>query len=255
MIVTGNGWTLYRGDATERALAKVTFDHLITDPPYEDAAEGPSPHTSARRQVRKGEIIDLAIPFAAITPKLRALVGKFAGRAARWSLVFCQAEGLHEYIGAFRAHGADYVRSIAWVKPDGAPQFTGDRPAQGFETIAVAHRSGSKKAWNAGGKRGVYTHNVQPGGRGGLLRPTQKPIALMADLVRDFTDPGETVFDPFTGSGSTGVASIRLGRRFYGVERDASAFDLAVERLRAEERHLDLPAARAGQLPLLPPVA
>lgn len=255
MIVTGEGWTLYRGDATERAIGKVAFDHLITDPPYEDAADGPSPHTAARRQVRKGEIIDLAIPFAAITPKLRALVGKFAGRASRWSLVFCQAEGLHEYTAAFRAHGADYVRSMAWVKPDGAPQFTGDRPAQGFETIAVAHRRGVKKAWNAGGKRGIYTHNVQPAGRGGLLRATQKPIALMLDLVADFTSPGETIFDPFTGSGSTGVAAIRLGRRFYGVERDGSAFDLAVERLRAEERHLDLPAARAGQLPLLPPVA
>lgn len=83
------------------------------------------------------------------------------------------------------------------------------------------------------------------------VHPTQKPIALMLELVSLFTDPDETILDPFTGSGTTGVACLRLGRKFIGIEKDPTYFALACERLRAEEQGSTLQAARAGQLPLL----
>ena len=69
---------------------------------------------------------------------------------------------------------------------------------------------------------------------------TQKPVALMSALVRDFTDPGELVCDPFAGSGTTGVACIRLGRRFIGWERDPKYFAVAVKRLTAARGQLRL---------------
>jgi hypothetical protein len=81
--------------------------------------------------------------------------------------------------------------------------------------------------------------------------PTRKPVALMCELVGLFTDPSETILDPFAGSGTTGVACLRLGRRFVGVERDVRYFEIACERLRAEELGSTLDASRAGQLPLL----
>jgi DNA modification methylase len=61
--------------------------------------------------------------------------------------------------------------------------------------------------------------------------PTQKPVALMEDLVKTYTDPGETVLDFTMGSGSTGVACANTGRRFIGIERDDKYFAIASERI------------------------
>lgn len=59
----------------------------------------------------------------------------------------------------------------------------------------------------------------------------QKPLRLMTQLVEDFTDVGELVFDPFAGAGTTGVACIELGRDFAGCEENPRHFAIAHERL------------------------
>lgn len=61
--------------------------------------------------------------------------------------------------------------------------------------------------------------------------PTQKPVDLMAYLIRTYTNPGETVLDFTMGSGSTGVAAIQEGRRFVGIEKDAGYFEIAQRRI------------------------
>jgi DNA modification methylase len=68
----------------------------------------------------------------------------------------------------------------------------------------------------------------KPGGR---FHPTQKPVKLMRTLVLSYTLPGETVLDPFAGSGSTGVAALRCGRKFIGVELDETIAATARKRL------------------------
>jgi predicted RNA methylase len=70
------------------------------------------------------------------------------------------------------------------------------------------------------------------------LHPAQKPVDLMEYLVLQMTDPGDFVFDPFSGSGSTAVACINTGRRFTGYEIDAKRFDVACQRI---DRELDRP--------------
>lgn len=65
--------------------------------------------------------------------------------------------------------------------------------------------------------------------------PTTKPLALMRRIVEDFTDPDDLICDPFAGSGTTGVACIRLGRRFIGWEKDPAYFEIACRRLRGDE--------------------
>lgn len=69
----------------------------------------------------------------------------------------------------------------------------------------------------------------------------------MLDLVADFSDAGETILDPFAGSGTTGVAALRLGRHFLGAEMDAAYHAIAVERLAAEASGTTLQAARMKQ--------
>ncbi|ODP39368.1 cytosine methyltransferase [Sphingomonas turrisvirgatae] len=66
------------------------------------------------------------------------------------------------------------------------------------------------------------------------FHPTQKPVDLMEYLVRTFAQEGEVVLDFTMGSGTTGVAALRAGRRFIGIERDPKHFETACMRLRIE---------------------
>jgi site-specific DNA-methyltransferase (adenine-specific) len=70
----------------------------------------------------------------------------------------------------------------------------------------------------------------------GTVHPTQKPVDLMAYLIRTYTDPGETVLDFTMGSGSTGVACAETGRNFVGIEMDAGYFATAHDRIESAYR-------------------
>jgi len=66
---------------------------------------------------------------------------------------------------------------------------------------------------------------------GGKLHPTQKPIQLMKWCLGFFPN-AKTILDPFMGSGTTGVACVKLGRKFIGIEIDSGYFDIACKRIR-----------------------
>ena len=84
--------------------------------------------------------------------------------------------------------------------------------------------------------------------------PCEKPITLMAHILDVSTRQGQTVCDPFMGSGSTGVAALTLGRKFIGIERDSEWFDAAcsrMEQIQRQPRLFDEPKPKAEQLNLL----
>jgi site-specific DNA-methyltransferase (adenine-specific) len=233
-VVHGECYSLYCGDAVTLVPLLSGYDHCITDPPYEAQA-----HTATRRTraVLEGRTPYAEIDFAPITPTQRRLFGTLR---CRWVLAFCQVEAVGTYETLFGR--TKYKRACTWVKHDSAPQFTGDRPAQGTESIACAWLAPGRSAWNGGGKRGVYHYGIRDGES--RLHPTQKPIGLMRELVRDFTQPGDVVLDPFMGSATTGKACLLEGRRFIGIEHDAGYFYSACQRLEA--------TARQGQLFAVP---
>lgn len=78
---------------------------------------------------------------------------------------------------------------------------------------------------------------------------TEKPVEVMIDPV-SIARPAGVVLDPFAGSGTTGVAALRQGRRFIGIELDPGYAQVARERLEAEERQMKVADVRAGQLGL-----
>jgi site-specific DNA-methyltransferase (adenine-specific)/modification methylase len=73
--------------------------------------------------------------------------------------------------------------------------------------------------------------------------PTQKPLELLQKWVVQFSDSGETILDPFMGSGTTGVACVNLGRKFIGIELEPKYFDIACKRIEkaiSDQRLLDM---------------
>ena len=92
-------------------------------------------------------------------------------------------------------------------------------------------------------------HSVVSWTSEGREHPNEKPVTLLEALIAKC--PGDLILDPFCGSGTTGVAALRLGRRFIGIEIDPTYAQLARDRIQAEADGSTLKARRAGQLPLL----
>ena len=63
------------------------------------------------------------------------------------------------------------------------------------------------------------------------LHPTQKPVPLFEYLIKTYTNEGETVLDNCMGTGTTGVACVKLNRNFIGIEKDQTYYDIAKERI------------------------
>lgn len=238
--------TLYHGDALD-ILPTIDggISAVIVDPPYSEQV-----HTSVRsrkmsldgrRKGREGAAIrrQIDLGFDHLDPDDRAEFARhYARLAQRWVLVFSDVESDHLWRDDLTANGLEYVRTGAWIKVGSTPQFSGDRPATGFETITIAHPKGRKR-WNGGGTHAVWSHPIvlDRARTGGVrLHPTQKPLGLMAELVSLFTDPGETILDTHAGSGTTGVAAKRAGRRAILME--------------GQERHCETIAARCAAVPV-----
>jgi site-specific DNA-methyltransferase (adenine-specific) len=229
-------WDLRVGDCLSglAALDPASVDVVITDPPYEAEA-----HTSGRLVARAGGKLAVEpITFPPITEEQRAESSRQMVRLARrWILVFCQVEAAMKWRAALEAAGAVYKRTCIWVKPDGKPQYSGDRPGIGYESVVACHAPG-RTTWNGGGSHGVFI--INKGGDPRTGHQTQKPLALMELLVRLFSNPGELIADPFAGSGTTGVAAIRQGRRFLGWELDPAYAAIARKRIQAAREQLEL---------------
>lgn len=235
-------YELHLGDclAGMAGLADKSVDVVLTDPPYSEHV-----HRNLGREDRNdGAATRDALGFSCITSDTtHALMREWCRIGKRWIVVFCDERAVHLWAEATASVGGEFVRGGTWVKTDGMPQMSGDRPAAGTESIVIAHaprlKGSGRMRWNGGGRAAVWTGSVKDGGDK-RAHPTQKPLWLMEALVRDFTDPGELVLDPFAGSGSTGVACIRNGRRFVGWERDEKYHAAAMKRLAAAREQLAL---------------
>lgn len=189
-------------------------DCIITDPPYNLKT-----HKGARFAKSLGAS---RIDFESLTEEqFVELCGNAVAQARRWVVMSCA----WQHAALLEKTGLPLVRLGIWHKPNAAPQFSGDRPGVGWEAIAMFHREGRKR-WNGGGHNAVWVCNVVHG-----AHPSEKPLKLVADWVGMFTDPGETVLDPFMGSGTTGVACVKHGRKFIGIEKRPDYFELACRRI------------------------
>lgn len=218
-------------------------DVVMTDPPYSEHVHSRSMRGAVGWKGAPCERADLG--FDSLDGRtLLTASAQFERLARRWVLVFSDVESAHLWRESLEARGLEYVRTCFWHKVCGTPRFTGDRPAVACEAITVCHRPGRKR-WNGGGKQGLYSFPVAVGRPGrqqddARVHTTQKPLALMESLVRDFTDPGELICDPFAGSGTTGVAAKRLGRRFIGWERDPKYHAIAEKRIAGAREQFSL---------------
>ena len=230
--------TLWHGRSDDVLPAIEAATHIITDPPYSEHVHGN--YRSQRWQSNADTIRTVDLGFAHLEPDLREFcAAEFARIAQRWVITFSDIESAPGWRDDLCAAGLDYVRTGAWVRIGCTPQFSGDRPAVGFEALTITHPRGRKR-WNGGGSHAVWSYPIV---RGSRVHTTQKPEALMLDLVAKFTDPGDLILDPFAGAGTTLVAAKRMGRRAIGIEMSEQYCEATVSRLAQES--ITFPAEEA----------
>lgn len=220
--------TLYLGNCLEILTGLTPVDHVISDPPYEARMQmlhakfklRRTDGGAQRKELNFQSIEDIRDPFLdAVKPLNNG-----------WLLAFCNVEGVGDWQSSILALGLKFKTTCIWVKPDATPKLNGQGPAIAYECLTTTWCGKGHAKWNAGGKRGVYTHLTNQRDRDGR-HPTEKPIPLMRELLSDFTTAGQTILDPFMGSGTTGVACAKMGRAFIGIELDEKYFDIACERI------------------------
>lgn len=140
------------------------------------------------------------------------------------------------------------LNDVIWIKANPMPNFRGTRFTNAHETLIWARRKKGKgytfnywdmKSLNDGlqmrsdwlipicsGKERIREEGVR-------AHSTQKPLALLYRVIASSSNPGDTVLDPFLGSGTTAVAARTLGRRWIGIEKDSGY--IAVSRKRVSD--------------------
>ena len=241
------GQRLILGNCLDVMKSIGPVDHVISDPPYEASLHNAKAHLSKLRKDAGPELKE--INFSAIDAIRDEVVLSASSICSGWFIAFCTIEGVSKWADAINASPMKYKRGCVWVKPDSTPQLNGQGPAQGAECFVTAWCGAGHAKWNAGGKRGVYTHCVNPSDRHGG-HPTEKPWRLFVEILQDFTNRGQTILDPFMGSGTTLVACQKLGRQGVGIELDPDWFEIACRRVEEAARQPDLliPETRAAPM-------
>ncbi|HEY6107122.1 MAG TPA: DNA methyltransferase [Anaeromyxobacteraceae bacterium] len=261
----GPGWALARGDSLEllEKLPPRSVDLIFADPPYHLSNGGSTCQSGRRVRVNKGGW-DASRGVAEDHAFQREWLGA-CRRVLKPSGTIWVSGTQHVIFSvgyAMQELGYHLLNTVTWYKPNASPNlscrfFTHSTElllwASPMKLKPLAHRFDYRemKALNGGKQmRDLWSIAERPEPDGAQVvwaiptpglrekahgrHPTQKPLALLERLLAASAAPGDLVLDPFAGSGTTGVAALRAGCRFLGLEREGAYLDLAARRLRAE---------------------
>ena len=216
--------TLYLGDCLEVLPLLGRVDAVVTDPPYGVGKK----YASFDDTPEKAAAVANAVLAQSRQISLRVVM--FTGMQMMWDLP-----------------KADWVCAWAWVSTGSygkvgvnqwQPLLFYGRDVPGFGAVNGIIK-GDFKYFNDGIGSGFLAEKVD--------HPCPKIPKVMDWCVRRFSAADETVLDPFMGSGTTGVACVKLGRKFIGIEIDEGYFDIACERIRKAYAQPDMFVQRAPE--------
>ncbi|MBX7234089.1 MAG: site-specific DNA-methyltransferase [Caldilineales bacterium] len=219
------------------------FDLIFADPPYFLSNGGMTCQAGKIARVDKGDWDKSSGPEANHTFNIAWLSlcqRLLKPDGAIW------VSGTHHIIHsvgyAMQQLGMKLLNDITWEKPNPPPNLSCRYFTHSTETLLWAakndkskHRFNYEAMRKLNGDRqmkSVWTFTAPNGDEKVFGKhPTQKPVALLERIILACTSEGDLILDPFAGSSTTGVAAVRLGRRFIGLELDADYLDLSTKRL------------------------
>jgi DNA modification methylase len=208
-----------------------SVDLIVTDPPYRVVSGGSNSELARRSTAREGNNNMLAkndgrifdhndIKPTEYLPELYRVL-----RPGRDAYVMTNNITLLPLLTAAKEAGFKFHGLLVWVKNNSTPNRW---YLKNLELTCYFYKPPARAIRDMGSKQAFFCNNVPPRDK---QHPTQKPLALMDHYIRNSSDEGWIVFDPFMGSGSTGVAAVQAGRKFIGVEKSPEYFAVAENRL------------------------
>jgi DNA modification methylase len=250
----GDLWILDRhrlkcGDARSRAdvdhvMNGAKANMIFTDPPYNQKIS----EVQGRGRIKHAEFHESSgeRSAAAHTDFLIDVLGNTArvSHDNATAFVFQDWRHLTELFAAALTVYDEMLNLVVWVKttPGQGSLYRSQHELIGVFRIGQTPHQNNVQLGRFGKNRSnVWTYpgmNTFGAGRLELLasHPTVKPVALIADAIKDCTTRGDIVLDPFMGSGSTTLAAEKVGRRAYGVEYEPRYVDVAVRRWEPSRR-------------------
>ncbi|RMG18593.1 MAG: site-specific DNA-methyltransferase [Deltaproteobacteria bacterium] len=243
----GAAWRLLAGDSLEllEAIPPRSVDLVFADPPYNLSNGGFTCQSGRRAKVDKGAWdrshgVEADHRFHARWLEAVQRILKPSG-----TLWVSGTQHVIFSIGyAMQRLGYHLLNTITWFKPNAPPNLACRYFTHSTELIIWAaprkvkplahHFAYAEMKAENGGKQMRDLWTMPAPGKSEKAHgrhPTQKPLALLDRIVRASTVPGALVLDPFSGSGTTGVAAVALGRRYLGIEREAAYLDLSARRI------------------------
>lgn len=210
----------------------IKVDHIITDPPYNISQDN---NFNTMKNPRKG--VDFGnwdrgkFDLYSWIPEYSKLLNKNGSM-----IIFCSYRYISYIIDMLESDESRMVVKdiLVWQKSNPMPRNINRRYVQDMEFAIWAVKKNARWVFNKPDNkpylRAMFTTSLVSGSEK-LGHPTQKSLKLMDEIVTIHTNPGETIMDPFMGSGSTGEAAIRNGRSFIGVEFEKEYYEMAKKRL------------------------
>ena len=234
---------LMQGDCLERMkeIPDGSVDMILTDPPYGTTAckwDSIIPLEPMWEQLKRVIKPNGAIVMTASQPFTTTLIASnITGYCYNWTWNKRKAGNIFlAKVQPMKIHEDVVVFSVSGKMPSFHPIMT---PR---DKVKKSKNYGTGKTMGGSGEREekeyTYTHknpvsiiDISNANQRGKVHPTQKPVALMEYLIKTYTNEGDTVLDFTMGSGTTGVAAVRLQRKFIGCELDANYFEIAKTRI------------------------
>lgn len=218
---------LQHGDCLElmKYIPDGSVDLVLTDPPYNIARKN-NFHTMGRAGIDFGEW-DKGFDQLAWLEYIPRLLHKDGS-----VVIFNDWKNIGEIAKRLESLGLTIKDMLRWEKSNPMPRNRERRYITDFECAIWLTQKGAKWQFhrlNDSYQRPAFKYPVVAGTS--KVHPTQKPVKLMEEIIKIHSAPGNLVFDPFCGSGSTGVACVNTGRRFIGMELDQGYFDIAQKRI------------------------
>lgn len=226
---------LYRGDSLKLLplLAREGFraDLLCTDPPY-NISDSASVIKRGRRGKYRGKDISPRFDFdhGLVEPEDWVPLAVRCLKEDAVFVAFLGARQLERVAGLLEGRGLKVKQFTGYFKRNPVPQARKAKWCSGIEHVLIAARGDYHYDWRQGYHPG-YLESPVCMGKERLGHPTQKPLKVVEELVKWWSFVGDTVLDPFMGVGTTGVAALRNGRRFVGIELEERWYNGAKKRI------------------------
>ncbi len=243
-----------RGDCLEvlRGLPDASVDMVFADPPYNLQLGGDLLRPDNSKVDAVDDDWDKFSDFAAYDAFTRAWMAEcrrvLKPEGTIW--VIGSYHNVFRLGTAIQDLGFWVLNDVVWRKSNPMPNFKGTRFTNAHETLIWAARSRDQKRYTFNyDALKAFNEDVQmrsdwtlalctgeeriKGEDGKKAHPTQKPEALLHRVLLAASKPGDVVLDPFFGTGTTGAAAKRLGRRWVGIERDETYAKVAEDRIAA----------------------